>query len=44
MKKFKFSCFSYLLQTKYSGAGAAIEYAVLHLKVETIIAFVTPRI
>lgn len=24
-------------QTKYSGAGAAIEYAVLHLKVENIV-------
>lgn len=26
----------FLLQTKYSGVGAAIEYAVLHLKVNIL--------
>lgn len=26
-------CFSSFLQVKYAGVGAAIEYAVLHLKV-----------
>lgn len=30
--------FIWLLQTKYSGVGAAIEYAVLHLKVSNTIA------
>jgi len=32
---YTFVWLGFLLQTKYSGVGAAIEYAVLHLKVDT---------